>query len=124
MDMYEVVKYLHDGCDDETFAEIFVRYHYMQEGYAEDRHLSPKDMLIDVDELAKHIRDVLDEIIYSSDIDSSAWWKLNKYRSFADDEDKMYDFYELTKEEFLQSYSYLTEEEYELTKAEVEGRTV
>ena len=124
MDMYEVVKYLHDCCDDETFAEIFVRYHYMQKGYAEDRHLSPKDMLIDVDELAKHIRDVLDEIIYSSDIDSSAWWKLNKYRSFADDEDKMYDFYELTKEEFLQSYSYLTEEEYELTKAEVEGRTV
>lgn len=35
--------------------------------------------------------------------------------NFLDDEEKMRDFYELTKEEFLASYSYLTEEEYDNT---------
>jgi hypothetical protein len=35
--------------------------------------------------------------------------------NFLDDEEKMRDFYELTKEEFLFSYSYLTEEEYDNT---------
>ena len=32
--------------------------------------------------------------------------------NFLDDEEKMYDFVRLTKEEFLESYSYLTEKEY------------
>ena len=36
--------------------------------------------------------------------------------TFIDDEEKMRDFYELTKEEFLTSYSYLTEEEYDATR--------
>ena len=35
--------------------------------------------------------------------------------SFIDDDEKMIDFVLLTKEEFLQSYSYLTEEEYDAT---------
>ena len=35
---------------------------------------------------------------------------------FIDDEEKMRDFKELTKEEFLQTYSYLTEEEYDATR--------
>ena len=35
---------------------------------------------------------------------------------FIDDEEKMYDFVRLTKEEFLLSYSYLTEDEYNNTK--------
>lgn len=35
---------------------------------------------------------------------------------FIDDEEKMRDFPILTKEEFLASYSYLTEEEYDATK--------
>ena len=34
---------------------------------------------------------------------------------FADDEEKMIDFKILSKEEFLFSYSYLTEKEYNLT---------
>ena len=38
---------------------------------------------------------------------------------FTDDAEKMRDFYELTKEEFLQSYSYLTEDEYDATAAAV-----
>lgn len=47
--------------------------------------------------------------------------KLN-FTSFKDDTEKMLDFYELTKEEFLLSYSYLTEEEYDLTFREVYGK--
>ena len=35
--------------------------------------------------------------------------------SFIDDKEKMIDFYAITKDEFLQSYSYLTEEEYDET---------
>lgn len=35
---------------------------------------------------------------------------------FIDDGEKMRDFFDLTKEEFLDSYSYLTEEEYGATE--------
>lgn len=38
-----------------------------------------------------------------------------EYTDFCDDEEKMRDFAILTKDEFLASYSYLTEEEYDLT---------
>ena len=38
---------------------------------------------------------------------------------FIDDVEKMYDFIELSKDEFLSSYSYLTEAEYRLTKLRV-----
>lgn len=37
-------------------------------------------------------------------------------QSFLDDGEKLVDFFKLTKEEFLKSYSYLTDEEYEATK--------
>ena len=38
------------------------------------------------------------------------------YKDFTDDKEKMIDFKILSKTEFLSSYSYLTEEEYDLTK--------
>jgi len=40
------------------------------------------------------------------------------YKSFIDDKEKMRDFKILSKQEFLQSYSYLTELEYDLTAKE------
>ena len=40
----------------------------------------------------------------------------HNHSDFCDDKDKMIDFKELTKEEFLSSYSYITEEEYNLTR--------
>ena len=43
----------------------------------------------------------------------------NNLCSFIDDKEKMKDFYILSKEEFLESYSYLNEIEYDLTKSEV-----
>ena len=42
-----------------------------------------------------------------------------KYTDFTDDEEKMKDFFYLSKERFLESYSYLTEEEYNLTLKKV-----
>ena len=39
---------------------------------------------------------------------------------FLNDEEKMRDFFILTKEEFLASYSYLTEEEYDATEEELD----
>lgn len=41
---------------------------------------------------------------------------MSKYKDFTDDKEKMKDFKLLPKAEFLSSYSYLTEEEYNLTK--------
>jgi len=43
----------------------------------------------------------------------------HKYKSFTDDKEKMIDFYIQSKKEFLKSYSYLTELEYNLTALEV-----
>ena len=43
-----------------------------------------------------------------------------RYTDFIDDEEKMRDFKLLTKKEFLNSYSYLTEEEYNLTTKTLE----
>lgn len=37
-------------------------------------------------------------------------------KSFIDDNEKMIDFFTLNKEEFLKSYSYVTEEEWEATR--------
>lgn len=41
------------------------------------------------------------------------------FTDFLDDYEKMRDFWELSKEEFLQSYSYLNEIEYDLTAERV-----
>ena len=43
----------------------------------------------------------------------------HKVHTFIDDKEKMLDFFQLSKEEFLKSYSYLTEEEYNATAREV-----
>jgi len=47
--------------------------------------------------------------------------KTNIKDNFSDDAEKMADFEILTKKEFLTSYSYLTEQEYNNTKREVEN---
>jgi hypothetical protein len=42
----------------------------------------------------------------------------HEHSNFCDDQEKMIDFDELSKEDFLSSYSYITEEEYNLTRME------
>jgi|TARA_R110000824_G_scaffold236805_1_gene425615 hypothetical protein len=44
---------------------------------------------------------------------------MTKYKDFCDDKEKMRDFLFLTKQEFLESYSYLTELEYNLTRMKI-----
>ena len=46
-----------------------------------------------------------------------------KYESFINEQEKMIDFFTITKETFLQFYSYLTEEEYEATRKDVLSRS-
>ena len=43
---------------------------------------------------------------------------------FINDDEKMRDFFLLTKEEFLNSYSYLKEEDYDATEQLVDNRTI
>ena len=45
-----------------------------------------------------------------------------KYTYFCNDEEKMKDFRKLSKEEFLKSYSYLHEVEYNLTRIKERGQ--
>ena len=45
-----------------------------------------------------------------------------KYKDFCDDAEKMRDFHVLSKQEFLESYSYLTELEYNLTRRKVNNQ--
>ena len=49
--------------------------------------------------------------------------KFKPVHSFIDDGDKLVDFFKLSKEEFLKSYSYLTEEEYDATLEAIKSRT-
>ena len=46
------------------------------------------------------------------------------FSSFTSDGEKMKDFYLLSKDEFLKSYSYLTEEEYLLTLKKVNNESL
>jgi len=45
-------------------------------------------------------------------------------KDFSDDKEKIKDFKKLSKEEFLKSYSYLTEEEYNLTTKRLNKKVV
>lgn len=63
------------------------------------------------------LEDALDAALKLPRQDRSAAVPEFTQENFIDDKAKMRDFVKLSKEEFLQSYSYLTEEEYENTRA-------
>ena len=44
-------------------------------------------------------------------------------KAFSNDKEKMKDFYSLSKKDFLESYSYINEESYDITKRLEEIRT-
>ena len=46
------------------------------------------------------------------------------YTDFITDIEKMRDFFEISKEDFLFSYSYLTEKEYDLTVEKIRNMTI
>jgi len=74
----------------------------IQEAEKPDFELSTLEEVIAEEEISKFINDTTIE-----------------YTSFITDKEKMRDFEILTKEEFLNSYSYITEAEYDLTVKEV-----
>lgn len=74
----DVVNYLVDSTDEE-YAEVFARYYHVMTDLdfarSEDFSMSKRAMRINIPHLCSIIHHALDEIIYSDEIDESAWWK-------------------------------------------------
>ena len=88
------------GLEDLKKAEWYLA-RLIQEAEKPDFELSTLEEVIAEEEISKFINDTTIE-----------------YKSFTTDKEKMRDFEILTKEEFLNSYSYITEAEYDLTVKE------
>ena len=77
--------------------------------------------------LQSHQQDVLEygdiNMAQWADISEQEWNNGELYTDFLDDLDKVYDLLIISKEEFLNSYSYLTEKEYDLTLDKIKPRT-
>ena len=77
--------------------------------------------------LQSHQQDVLDygDIVMAqwADVSEEEWNNGELYTDFLDDLDKVYDLLILHKHEFLDSYSYLTEKEYDLSLEKIQPRT-
>lgn len=69
--------------------------------------------------LQSHQQEVLEtndiQLAQWADISEEEWNRKELYTDFLDDLDKVYDLLIISKEEFLDSYSYLTEKEYDLS---------
>ena len=80
-EIHDVANFLAFSTDEEL-AEVFVRWKKLNENdrlTSEQINLKAEDMLnFDSKKFGKFVGDVLDEIIDSDDIDSSAWWKQKK----------------------------------------------
>ena len=77
--------------------------------------------------LQSHQQDVLEygdiNMAQWADISEEEWNNGELYTDFLDDLDKVYDLLIMSKEEFLDSYLYLTEKEYDLTLEKIQPRT-
>tara|TARA_A100001015_G_scaffold280343_1_gene342448 strand:+ start:51 stop:260 length:210 start_codon:yes stop_codon:yes gene_type:complete len=51
----------------------------------------------------------------SEDVKFLSEWERMSRLTFTSDYEKMRDFFQITKEDFLKSYSYMTEQEYDAT---------
>lgn len=81
MGMNEAIDYLITA-QDEEYAEFFVKLIKLikidPDGttLADEISIDESDMRnFNLEDVKKYITDALDEIIYSDDIDASAWWK-------------------------------------------------
>lgn len=80
MDIREMAVWLANidgkGATDEEFAEFFVLYNKIVKTENPDVELTKEDMVnADVNGIMKSIKDPVDEIIFSEEVDISAWWK-------------------------------------------------
>ena len=65
-----------NGATDVEFAETMVAWYLLQTNSKENNKLTKKIMRdFDTEACAKLMKDILDEILFSEEIDSSAWWK-------------------------------------------------
>lgn len=66
-----------DGATDEEFAETFVLMAKIKKGQSgAPVSLTKEDMTgADTEEIASMIKNMLDEILFSTEIDSGTWWK-------------------------------------------------
>ena len=83
LDNREVAEWLNNadgnGASDEDFVETMVFMYLINKGTKKpDENLTESDMRsFDTKEFTKWLKDVMDEILFSDEIDSSAWWKQN-----------------------------------------------
>ena len=65
-----------EGATDEEFAETIVLAHKIWKTGDPEADLTKKDMVkANTEEIAANIKEILDEIIFSKEIDPSCWWK-------------------------------------------------
>ena len=77
MDTKEIVNWLMDEASDEDFVELFCLLDLKRK--EKPLELTKEAVLgLDVPALTGWIGDVLDEVIFSEEIDESAWWKYKK----------------------------------------------
>jgi hypothetical protein len=98
---------LHDNRDIRKFNSNTVIYYY------DISYFGVKDTLKPIDEYIEEIKQCPQ---YQE--------HLLKKNTFIDDSEKMSDFFLMSKKEFLDSYSYLDEEEYDATKKHVDSLTI
>ena len=75
MNPLDVAKWLHEA-DDEAFAETFVYLDKFSRERKENPRVEAEDMRhFDLTSAVSFIKDVLDEILFSPEIQEGAWWK-------------------------------------------------
>lgn len=77
MNTYALANSLNSTTDVE-FAETFAYYYKMRRGIYEEG-LKQEDMDFNIHEMVEGVENSLNEIIYSETMDSSAWWKDDKF---------------------------------------------
>lgn len=81
MDTFEMAKALNNATDEE-FAEVFAylnRFHNANGIIKNNDSITKQEMDFDTYGLCKWIEKSLQEIIYSEDIDTTAWWKDDEF---------------------------------------------
>ena len=78
MNAYEIAKEIHNA-DDIKMAEIFAIFNKMRLTDRMEDSLKREDMDFNVYDMCYYIESTLREIIFSEEIDSSAWWKDDEF---------------------------------------------
>jgi hypothetical protein len=68
-----------DGLSDVEFAEVFAAYYKIHFKGKKDGIIVQDDMDFNIRELTNHLEKYLNEIIYSEEMDMTAWWKDDKF---------------------------------------------